>query len=114
MGGRAVGADAAHGDAEAVAAQAVRRPSDDVAVFQFDRGAECFEPCQVQIDAAGAGKLNILGENLAAKSGADVRRFTESGGQPGSDQEAPGFGQLEFAALMRKSCWDSARIRTLL
>ena len=71
--------------------------------------AECFVrlyrlemACQVQIDAAGAGKLNILGENLAAKSGADVRRFTESGGQPGSGQEEPGFGQLEFAALMRK------------
>ena len=70
--------------------------------------AECFirlyrleSACQVQIDAAGAGKLNVIGENLAAKSGADVRRFTEGGGR--TDREkAPGFGELEFAALMRK------------
>lgn len=71
--------------------------------------AECFvrlyrleSACQVQIDAAGAGKLNVIGENLAAKSGADVRRFTEGGGRTDQAGAAPGFGELEFAALMRK------------
>ncbi len=71
--------------------------------------AECFvrlyrleSACQVQIDAAGAGTLNVIGENLAAKSGADVRRFTEGGGRTDREDAAPGFGELEFAALMRK------------
>jgi ribulose-5-phosphate 4-epimerase/fuculose-1-phosphate aldolase len=49
--------------------------------------------CQIQLDAGAAGTLNILGDNLAAKSGADVDGFSEKGG---------GIGDLEFAALIRK------------
>jgi len=71
--------------------------------------AECFvrlyrleAACQVQIDAAGAGTLNLISDNLAAKSGADVKRFTEGGGRTDQADAAPGFGELEFAALMRK------------
>ena len=33
--------------------------------------------CQIQIDAAAAGTLNLLGDNLASKSGADMDRFSE-------------------------------------
>ena len=50
--------------------------------------------CQIQIDAAAAGTLNVLGDNLAAKSGADMDRFSE--------MESERHGDLEFAALMRK------------
>ncbi len=71
--------------------------------------AECFvrlyrleAACQVQIDAAAAGTLNLISDNLAAKSGADVKRFTEGGGRTDQGEAAPGFGELEFAALMRK------------
>ena len=49
--------------------------------------------CQIQVDAAAAGALNIMGDNLAAKSGADMDRFAE--------REAT-FGDLEFAAMVRK------------
>ena len=49
--------------------------------------------CQIQLDAAAAGTLNILGDNLAGKSGADLDRFAESD---------TGQGDLEFAALIRK------------
>jgi ribulose-5-phosphate 4-epimerase/fuculose-1-phosphate aldolase len=49
--------------------------------------------CQIQVDAAAAGTLNILGDNLAGKSGADLDRFAESD---------TGQGDLEFAALIRK------------
>jgi ribulose-5-phosphate 4-epimerase/fuculose-1-phosphate aldolase len=52
--------------------------------------------CQVQIDAAAAGTLNIMGDNMAAKSGADVERFADN------DEDGFGYGELEFAALMRK------------
>ena len=34
--------------------------------------------CQIQVDAAAAGTLNIMGDNLAGKSGADMDRFAES------------------------------------
>lgn len=50
--------------------------------------------CQIQLDAGAAGTLNILGDNLAAKSGADVDGFSEKGGGA--------IGDLEFAALIRK------------
>lgn len=50
--------------------------------------------CQVQLDAA-AGTLNVMGDNLAAKSGADIDRFSEM-------ESAVGIGDLEFAALVRK------------
>jgi len=49
--------------------------------------------CQIQIDAGAAGPLTVLGDNLAAKSGADMDRFVEMEG---------GMGDLEFAALIRK------------
>ena len=71
--------------------------------------AECFirlyrleSACQVQIDAGAAGTLNVISDNLAAKSGADVRRFTEGGGRTDQEEAGPGFGELEFAALLRK------------
>ncbi|MBN9089096.1 MAG: class II aldolase/adducin family protein [Reyranella sp.] len=51
--------------------------------------------CQVQLDAAAAGTLNVMGDNLAAKSGADMDRFSEM-------ESSVGIGDLEFAALIRK------------
>ncbi len=51
--------------------------------------------CQIQIDAAAAGTLNVLGDNLAAKSGADMDAFSER-------ESANGMGDMEFAALIRK------------
>ena len=42
---------------------------------------------------AAAGTLNIMGDNLARKSGADLDGFSESN---------TGMGDLEFAALIRK------------
>ncbi|WP_289294543.1 class II aldolase/adducin family protein [uncultured Reyranella sp.] len=51
--------------------------------------------CQIQLDAAAAGALNVMGDNLAAKSGADMDRFSEM-------ESAVGIGDLEFAALVRK------------
>jgi ribulose-5-phosphate 4-epimerase/fuculose-1-phosphate aldolase len=51
--------------------------------------------CQVQLDAAAAGTLNVMGNNLAAKSGADMDRFSEM-------ESEVGVGDLEFAALIRK------------
>ncbi len=49
--------------------------------------------CQVQIDAASAGTLNLLGDNIARKSGAELDEFAE---------EEADHGALEFNALMRK------------
>lgn len=51
--------------------------------------------CQIQIDAAAAGTLNVMGDNLAVKSGADMDRFSEM-------ESEVGIGDLEFAALIRK------------
>jgi ribulose-5-phosphate 4-epimerase/fuculose-1-phosphate aldolase len=51
--------------------------------------------CQIQIDAAAAGTLNVLGDNLAAKSGADIDSYFER-------ELQTGIGDLEFAALIRK------------
>ena len=50
---------------------------------------------QIQLDAAAAGTLNVMGDNLAGKSGADMDRFSEM-------ESAAGVGDLEFAALIRK------------
>lgn len=50
--------------------------------------------CQVQIDAAAAGKLNIMPISLAAQSGADLDSFQSLHPQ--------GEGGVEFEALMRK------------
>ena len=52
--------------------------------------------CQVQIDAAAAGTLDVMGANIAQKSGDDVERFAEN------EDDGFGYGQLEFAALTRK------------
>jgi len=51
--------------------------------------------CQVQIDAAAAGKLRLIADDVAAKSGDDLVAFSKSG-------SGGGLGVLEFAALMRK------------
>ena len=39
--------------------------------------------CQIQVDAAAAGTLNIMGDNLAGKSGADMDGFAEIEHRPG-------------------------------
>jgi len=49
--------------------------------------------CQVQLDAGEAGSLRVLDQDLARKSGKDVKRFME---------QEDNFGQLEFDALTRK------------
>jgi ribulose-5-phosphate 4-epimerase/fuculose-1-phosphate aldolase len=51
--------------------------------------------CQIQVDAAAAGTLNVMGDNLAGKSGADMDRFSEM-------ESDVGIGDLEFAALIRR------------
>ncbi len=51
--------------------------------------------CQIQIDAAAAGPLNVMGDNLARKSGEDMDAFSEK-------ESANGVGDMEFAALIRK------------
>jgi ribulose-5-phosphate 4-epimerase/fuculose-1-phosphate aldolase len=50
--------------------------------------------CQVQIDAAAAGTLNVMPEALAAQSAADLDSF--------QDSHPDGEGAIEFDALMRK------------
>jgi ribulose-5-phosphate 4-epimerase/fuculose-1-phosphate aldolase len=51
--------------------------------------------CQIQLDAAAAGPLNLVSDNLAKSSGAGIDDYsTEVGGGA--------MGVLEFAALMRK------------
>ena len=60
----------------------------------FQRLYRLERACQIQVDAAAAGALNIMGDNLAAKSGADLNGFSE--------REDAGGGDLEFAALLRK------------
>ncbi|MFT5174759.1 MAG: ribulose-5-phosphate 4-epimerase/fuculose-1-phosphate aldolase [Gammaproteobacteria bacterium] len=51
--------------------------------------------CQIQLDAAAAGTLRLLSNDVAEKSGRDLSAFSKSGS--GGD-----LGALEFAALMRK------------
>ena len=62
---------------------------------------ECFlrlyrleRACQVQLDAAAAGTLNLLGSAVAEKSAADLDAYQAM--QPTPE------GEIEFAALMRK------------
>ncbi len=50
--------------------------------------------CQIQLDAAAAGSLNIMPEHLAAQSAADLDSF--------QDSHPDGEGVVEFEALMRK------------
>ena len=61
----------------------------------FQRLYRLERACQVQIDAGAAGSLNVISDNLAAKSGADTNTFAAS-------EEGFGYGELEYAALMRK------------
>lgn len=51
--------------------------------------------CQVQLDAAAAGTLNVLSDAVASRSKRDLDAFAER--EPGGDACA-----LEFAALMRR------------
>ena len=50
--------------------------------------------CQVQLDAAAAGTLNIVSLEVASRSGSDLDKY--QGMQPTPE------GEIEFAALMRK------------
>jgi len=51
--------------------------------------------CQVQLDAAAAGTLQLMSDAVAAKSGNDVDAFS-------ARETNQGIGAIEFAALMRK------------
>lgn len=51
--------------------------------------------CQIQIDAAAAGRLRVLDDDVARKSGAGIDSFSEK-------ESKMGIGDLEFAALLRK------------
>ncbi|MBM84558.1 MAG: class II aldolase [Rhodospirillaceae bacterium] len=51
--------------------------------------------CQIQVDAGAAGTPSMLGDNIATKSGNEVDGYAET-------FDDSGYGQLEFAALMRK------------
>ncbi len=62
----------------------------------FQRLYRLERACQVQIDAGSAGTLNVMSDNLAAKSGYDTNAFAES-------EDGYGYGELEFMALMRKA-----------
>ena len=61
----------------------------------FQRLYRLERACQVQLDAGAAGTLNVISDNVAAKSGADTNAFAES-------EEGYGYGELEYAALLRK------------
>ncbi|MDA1310672.1 MAG: class II aldolase/adducin family protein [Proteobacteria bacterium] len=50
--------------------------------------------CQIQIDAGAAGTFDVLGDNTATKSGDEIDGFADTFNDDG-------FGQLEFAAMMR-------------
>ncbi len=51
--------------------------------------------CQIQLDAAAAGRLRIIPDDIARRSGRDIDRFS-------ARESEAGIGALEFAALMRK------------
>lgn len=51
--------------------------------------------CQVQLDAAAAGTLNIMSDSMARHSGKGIDQFSEM-------ESDDGIGQLEFDALTRK------------
>lgn len=51
--------------------------------------------CQVQLDAAAAGTLNVMNEAMARHSGKGIDQFSEI-------ESDNGIGQLEFTALTRK------------
>ncbi len=51
--------------------------------------------CQIQLDAAAAGEMNILAPKIAEKSAKEIDEFSEL-------ESDSGVGAVEFAALMRK------------
>ena len=51
--------------------------------------------CQIQIDAAAAGTLNLIPDELARQSGRDTDKFS-------ARNSNAGIGAIEFTALMRK------------
>jgi ribulose-5-phosphate 4-epimerase/fuculose-1-phosphate aldolase len=51
--------------------------------------------CQIQVDAAAAGKVRVLDDAMARKSGADMDTFSER-------ESKVGVGDLESSALLRK------------
>ena len=51
--------------------------------------------CQVQLDAAAAGRLRVIPDEIARRSGRDIDRFS-------ARESESGIGALEFAALMRR------------
>ena len=51
--------------------------------------------CQIQLDAAAAGSLKIIPDDLARESGKGIDQFAER-------ETNQGMGAIEFAALMRK------------
>ena len=50
--------------------------------------------CQIQLDACAAGKVHVLTDNVAAKSGGELEGFSHTTKTP--------QGEIEFAALVRK------------
>ncbi|HKU97353.1 MAG TPA: class II aldolase/adducin family protein [Vineibacter sp.] len=51
--------------------------------------------CQIQVDAAAAGRLRVLDDAVARRSGAGIDAFSEM-------ESKVGIGDLEFAAMLRK------------
>ena len=51
--------------------------------------------CQIQVDAAAAGTLNVLSDSVAARSHNDLEIFPQK-------QDQAVYGEIEFVALMRK------------
>jgi ribulose-5-phosphate 4-epimerase/fuculose-1-phosphate aldolase len=51
--------------------------------------------CQIQLDAAAAGPVNVVPGQIAQRSGQGIDQYSDA-------QTDAGIGSLEFAALMRK------------
>ena len=62
----------------------------------FQRLYRLERSCQVQVDASSSGELNLLTDNVARASADGLNTGASMHGQ------APTFGGLEFAAMMRK------------
>ena len=62
----------------------------------FQRLYRLERSCQVQVDASSSGELNLLSDNVARASADGLNTGASMNGQ------APTFGGLEFAAMMRK------------
>ncbi|MBT5107818.1 MAG: class II aldolase/adducin family protein [Rhodospirillaceae bacterium] len=62
----------------------------------FQRLYRLERACQIQVDAAAAGELNLLSDNVAQASAAGLE------GGATMHAEKPLLGAMEFAALMRK------------